>query len=176
MRVFRVIAHVLLTVTLASEVFVLAGGVVNRERAQRLAIHVGTPLQAPDGYGLDFSSGPRRIADGCVVYRFVGNRCGYCQQETPGWNRLEPEIARAGCNMVLILPGLNSAPYEELKAGAPEIIWLPLDWAASVRFRVTPSTVIAVQGRIAWAHQGSMAPQDWSTLRALLTQRKRDGR
>src|SRR6185312_2846453 len=146
------------------EIAVLAGGALNNWRARRYGLEAGAELPGLTGYGLDIAAGPRQLRAACTALRLVSRRCGFCGQEEPDWRRLAPMMNAKHCELVLLLPGLNAAPYYPRASRIPEIVWVPLDWARTVNLLVSPTTILTYKGRIRWVRQGGLGPVPFSIL------------
>lgn len=152
------------------ESFVLAGGAIEGRLGRRssAAVRSGQPMVALVGYGLNRESTPSAPHSGCTALRVVSKQCGFCREEEPEWRRLEPALSRKGCTLALLLPTLADAPYYGIADQIPEVVWVPLDWAAGNEVTVTPTTILRVGGRVIFSKGGELAPADDAAIRSLL--------
>jgi len=146
----------------------IATGVVRR-RIARYGIEIGATLPSVTGYPLHYRSSFFAAADGCVIYRVVSGSCAACRLEEPLWRRATWAGAGAGCEIVLLTPDLEAAPYPAPSL-VPQIQWVPLDWARSVRLAMTPTTIATVNRQIVWAYQGELDPGHFAALERRLEQ------
>lgn len=166
----RRLARAALVAGIVLETAVLGARELNHRRTRAYAFSLGQPVPTLVGYGLDFAAGPHAASGRCAIYRVVSNSCGYCEQEEPQWHQLAPALSAAGCKLLYVTPGLRDSPYELHPGPTPEVVWVPLDWAASVNIRITPTSFATNDGRIAWARQGMLGNAQWASLRALLNE------
>lgn len=165
MNAFGRCVRTLLVAAVLCEVGVLAGFLANHRRTQDCEIGAGDTAPALQGYGLDFTRGIYRPPAGCTVIRMVSSACGYCHREEPFWRRITPDLGSAHCTLVLVFPNLQDAPFFTRAASpTPQIVWVPLSWARSLRMFVTPTTLLSYRGRVVWVKQGEMDSAAQSSL------------
>lgn len=164
MRILRRALYGLLIAAAILECAVLADAAVYRmERAPHM-LAVGEPLPALEGYGRNLSFGLHQASTGCVIYRFVSLHCPACGQEEPSWKRPEIEAATHACETFILQVDLQNPSYYLGYTATTQILWVPLDWARSVNLTVTPTTILANAGRIAWVHEGELDQDQFAGL------------
>jgi len=98
----------------------------------------------------------------CHLVRFARRSCHWCAPRLSGpYNGLEAEALRSGCDSFVVLPGQDDLPPDS--PGAASEITLravSYDFAASISFSGTPSTLLADRNwKILWFQTGVLSPK-----------------
>lgn len=168
MTIARRILWALLAAAIMFECAVLALGAVYHSRRAPYFLAPGESLPALLGYGRDLNHGLHMATRQCAIYRFVSLHCPACGQEEPEWELPSVQAATRDCQIFILQIDLQNAPYYIGKTATQQIIWVPLDWAKSVRVTITPTTIVTVSGKIVWVDEGEIDAASLADLKARL--------